>query len=115
MDIKNLYQLFCRFPVISTDTRKPVRKSIFFALRGNKFNGNAYADEALRRGAAYAVVDDKAVARDQRILIVEDTLSALQQLAAFHRSKLKSGIIAITGSNCKTTTKDLISTVLAKK
>jgi UDP-N-acetylmuramoyl-tripeptide--D-alanyl-D-alanine ligase len=115
MDIKNLYQLFCRFPVISTDTRKPVSNSIFFAIRGEKFNGNAYAVEALRKGAAYAVVDDKAVARDQRILIVEDTLSALQQLATFHRSKLKSSIIAITGSNGKTTTKDLISKVLSNK
>ena len=115
MDIKNLYLLFCRFPVISTDTRKPVSNSIFFAIRGDKFNGNAYAVEALRNGAVYAVADDKSIAGDHRILIVDDTLSALQQLAAFHRSKLKSSIIAITGSNGKTTTKDLISKVLSRK
>lgn len=115
MDIKNLYQLFCRFPVISTDTRKPVRNSIFFAIRGEKFNGNAYAAEALRNGAAYVVADDKSAGGDQRVFIVDDSLSALQQLAAFHRSKLKSSVIAITGSNGKTTTKDLISKILSEK
>lgn len=113
MSIEELYQLFCRFPVISTDTRKPVRDSIFFALRGDKFDGNAYALSALQDGAAYAVADDRTVAGDPRIILVDDTLTALQQLAAHHRSKLKSGIIAITGSNGKTTTKELITKVLS--
>ena len=115
MDIEKLYQLFCRFPVISTDTRKPVRNSIFFALRGEKFNGNLYVDDALRKGAEFVVADDKSVKVDSRIIPVDDTLSALQQLATFHRSKIKTKIIAVTGSNGKTTTKDLIYKVLSGK
>lgn len=115
MDIKKLYQLFCRFPLISTDTRKPVRNSIFFAIRGEKFNGNLYAGEALSKGAEYVVADDEAVSGDKRIIRVNDTLSTLQQLATYHRSKLKTNIIAVTGSNGKTTTKDLIDKVLSAK
>ncbi len=113
MSIEEIYQLFSRFPVISTDTRKPVRDSIFFALHGDRFDGNAYAVSALQNGAAYAVADDRSVAGDPRIILVENTLSTLQQLAAFHRSKLKSAVIAITGSNGKTTTKELITKVLS--
>lgn len=115
MDIEKLYQLFCRFPVISTDTRKPVSDSIFFALRGDKFNGNLYAKEALMKGAEYVVADDKTISPDERIIHVDDTLTALQQLAAFHRSKIRTNIIALTGSNGKTTTKDLICRVLSGK
>lgn len=115
MDIDKLYQLFCRFPSISTDTRKPVGKSIFFALRGEKFNGNQYAYEALSKGAEYVIADDKTISGDERIIHVEDTLSALQQLAAFHRSMIHTRILAITGSNGKTTTKDLIHAVLSAK
>lgn len=115
MDIKKLYELFCRFPVVSTDTRKPIRDSIFFALRGEKFNGNLYADEAIRKGAVYVVADDKAVCGDKRIILVDDTLTALQQLSVFHRSQIGTSIIAVTGSNGKTTTKDLIYKVLSSK
>ena len=115
MDIEKLYQLFCRFPVISTDTRKPVSDSIFFALRGEKFDGNFYANDALRKGAEYVIADDKAINRDERIIIVDDTLTTLQQLAAYHRSKISTRIIAVTGSNGKTTTKDLICKVLSGK
>jgi UDP-N-acetylmuramoyl-tripeptide--D-alanyl-D-alanine ligase len=115
MNIKELYRLFCRFPYISTDTRKTVKNSIFFALHGEKFDGNAYAAQALRNGAAYAVADDRSVAGDPRIIIVDNTLSALQQMASYHRKKLKTSIIAITGSNGKTTTKDLIAKVLSCK
>jgi len=115
MNIEKLYQLFCRFPVISTDTRKAVKDSIFFAIRGDKFDGNKYVADALANGATYTVADDRSVAGDPRILIVDNTLSTLQQLAAYHRSKIKTSIIAITGSNGKTTTKDLISKVLSCK
>jgi UDP-N-acetylmuramoyl-tripeptide--D-alanyl-D-alanine ligase len=115
MDIEKLYQIFCRFPVISTDTRKSVGNSIFFALRGEKFNGNLYAEEALRKGAQCIIADDNIAGSDKRIILVKDTLSTLQQLAAFHRSKINTNIIAVTGSNGKTTTKDLIYKVLSLK
>jgi UDP-N-acetylmuramoyl-tripeptide--D-alanyl-D-alanine ligase len=113
MSIEEIYQLFCRFPAISTDTRKPVRDSIFFALRGDKFNGNTFAMSALQNGAAYAVTDDINLTGNPHIILVDNTLIALQQLAAFHRSKLKTSIIAITGSNGKTTTKELIAKILS--
>jgi UDP-N-acetylmuramoyl-tripeptide--D-alanyl-D-alanine ligase len=115
MSIEEIYQLFCRFPAISTDTRKPVRDSIFFALRGDKFDGNAFVLSALQNGAAYAVSDDNTIPGDPHIILVDNTLTTLQQLAAFHRSNLKSVVIAITGSNGKTTTKELITKVLSSR
>jgi UDP-N-acetylmuramoyl-tripeptide--D-alanyl-D-alanine ligase len=115
MSIEELYQYFCKFPAVSTDTRKSVRDTIFFALHGDKFDGNAYVVNALRDGAAYAVADAGSLAGDQRIIIVDNTLIALQNLAAYHRSQLNANIIAITGSNGKTTTKELITRVLSCK
>jgi UDP-N-acetylmuramoyl-tripeptide--D-alanyl-D-alanine ligase len=113
MSIEEIYRLFQRFPEISTDTRKTVRDTIFFALRGDKFDGNRYALPALQNGAAYAVADDISLKGNTGIIIVDNTLTALQQLAGYHRSKLDARIIAITGSNGKTTTKDLIARVLS--
>ena len=112
---QELYEIFITFSSVTTDTRKPVHNSIFFALRGDNYDGNAFAPEALEKGAVYAVVDDQKIAADKRYILVDNTLSALQDLAAYHRSKLRAGIIAVTGSNGKTTTKELISSILSQK
>jgi len=88
---------------------------MFFALKGDNFNGNLYANEALKKGAKYAIVDDKKHANSSNIILVENVLKSLQKLASFHRSYLNIPIIALTGSNGKTTTKELINAVLSKK
>ena len=110
-----LYELYLKHPSISTDTRRIAPGSLFFALRGASFDGNRFAAEALEKGAAAAVVDDPSVALDARYFVVEDTLQALQQLAREHRDALGIPILAIAGSNGKTTTKELVSRVLAQK
>lgn len=110
-----LYDAFTRYPLISTDTRRIAPQSIFFALRGASFDGNRFAAEALEKGAALAVVDDPSVALDARYIVVEDTLAALQELAREHRRALGIPILAIAGSNGKTTTKELVSRVLAER
>ncbi len=111
-----LYDLFCRYPRISTDTRRIEAGSLFFALRGATHDGNRFAAEALAKGAAYAIVDDPAVAAaDSRMFPVDDTLRALQELAREHRRALGIPILAVAGSNGKTTTKELVSRVLAER
>ena len=110
-----LYELFRACAGVSTDTRRIVPGSIFFALHGATFDGNRFAAEALDKGAAYAVVDDPAAATDPRMHLVPDTLRALQQLAREHRRALGIPILAISGSNGKTTTKELVSRVLAER
>ncbi len=114
MDIPSLYSLFQEFPLISTDTRKIMRGSIFFALKGAQFNGNTFALQAIREGAAYAVVSDASLAGDQ-LIHVEDTLQVLQSLANYHRRQIQVPVLAITGSNGKTTTKELVTAVLGGK
>lgn len=116
--ITQLYGIFQSHPVISTDTRTISSGCIFFALKGGNFNGNKFAAEALNKGAAYAVVDEVDAVVNDRCLLVDDVLSALQNLAKHHRNTLgKNGlrVIALTGSNGKTTTKELLARVLAKK
>ncbi len=110
-----LYELFCAHPRISTDSRKIEPDSIFFALHGSTFDGNRFAADALAQGAAYAVVDDPAVVCGCQMILVDDTLTALQMLAREHRRALGIPIFAISGSNGKTTTKELISRVLCEK
>jgi len=114
MNIESLHQVYSQNYLVDTDTRKIREKSVFFALKGENFNGNHYAVEALNKGASYAVVDEY-VADDPRLILVEDVLETLQELASFHRKKLSIPIIALTGSNGKTTTKELINAVLLKK
>lgn len=109
-----LYDLFCRHPRIATDTRRIEPGSLFFALRGAAFDGNRFAAEALAKGAAYAVVDDPAAATGERIVLVDDVLTTLQELAREHRRALGIPILAVAGSNGKTTTKELVSRVLAE-
>lgn len=113
--MNNLYTLFRTAAGVTTDTRRIVPGAIFFALHGATFDGNRFAAEALARGAAYAVVDDPAAATDPRILLVPDTLAALQELARTHRRALGIPILAVAGSNGKTTTKELIGRVLAER
>lgn len=116
MEDNRLYTLFCEHPHVSTDTRRIEPDSIFFALRGASFDGNKFAADALAKGAACAVVDDPEIAAtDPRMFLVEDTLQALQDLAREHRHALGIPIIAIAGSNGKTTTKELVSRVLAER
>jgi len=114
-DIQKLYQKYLECKVVSTDTRQIIPGSIFFSLKGPKFNANAFAEEALQKGAAYAVVDEVAFVKNEKYILVEDGLQSLQQLAAYHRSQLKIPIIGLTGSNGKTTSKELLHTVLATK
>lgn len=114
--MSDLYDIFLEHPRISTDTRRIEPDSVFFALRGTNFDGNRFIGEALEKGAACAVADDPAAAAaDNRILLVEDTLEALQALAREHRRALGIPILAISGSNGKTTTKELVSRVLAER
>lgn len=112
--ISDLYALFRRHPHVSTDTRRIEPGSIFFALRGATFDGNRFVNEALAKGAAWAVADDPAAAgTDARVLVVDDTLRTLQELARTHRRTLGIPILAVAGSNGKTTTKELLRRVLA--
>ena len=114
--ISDLYALFRRHPHVSTDTRRIEPGSIFFALRGATFDGNRFVNEALAKGAAWAVADDPAAAgTDARVLVVDDTLRTLQELARTHRRTLGIPILAVAGSNGKTTTKELTSRVLGSR
>ena len=113
MTTEQLYDLYVQHPSVETDTRKLKEGDIFFALSGPNFNGNNFAAKAIKSGAAYAVVDEEIANTNGRILKVENVLQSLQLLAKFHRQQFDIPFIAITGSNGKTTTKELVSTVLA--
>jgi UDP-N-acetylmuramoyl-tripeptide--D-alanyl-D-alanine ligase len=112
---ETLYDIFKTGIRISTDTRQISEGCLFFALKGDKFDGNQYASEALQKGAAYAVVDNPEIVSGPRFLLVEDVLAALQDLARHHRKTFTFPVIALTGSNGKTTTKELIAKVLSMK
>ena len=115
ISIEALYQIYLQHPIVQTDTRKLSSGCIFFALKGPSFNGNAFANNALQLGAAFVVVDDESVVKDERYLFTTDVLSCLQALALYHRKQFKVPFLAITGSNGKTTTKELVSAVLRRK
>ena len=115
MTLEQLHALFLEHPNVSTDTRKIAENSIFFALKGDNFNGNAFVAEALDKGAAYAVIDESEFHIDERTILVDHVLETLQQLATYHRKHCKAKVISLTGSNGKTTTKELIYAVISKK
>ncbi|PIQ46846.1 MAG: UDP-N-acetylmuramoyl-tripeptide--D-alanyl-D-alanine ligase [Cytophagales bacterium CG12_big_fil_rev_8_21_14_0_65_40_12] len=115
MDILALYEKFKQSTGVCTDTRKIKEGNLFFALKGPNFNANKLADQALELGASYAVIDDAEFDKGERFILVEDGLTALQQLANYHRKQLQIPIIGITGSNGKTTTKELTRNVLSTK
>ena len=116
MDISTLYRYFTECGRVTTDTRDCPQGAMFIALKGRRFDRNEFAASALEKGCRYAVVDDASAAgRNPRILLVEDGLKALQELANYHRKKVKTRIIAVTGTNGKTMTKELIVAVLGKQ
>ncbi|MFN8265612.1 MAG: UDP-N-acetylmuramoyl-tripeptide--D-alanyl-D-alanine ligase [Chitinophagaceae bacterium] len=113
MQIETLYSLYKQYPVIQTDTRKLGKDELFFALKGANFNGNKFAKQALDQGAAYVIADEDPGFTDERLILVDDVLHTLQQLARYHRQQFNIPFLAITGSNGKTTTKELIHAVLS--
>ena len=115
MDIASLYQLYLKSGKVSTDTRQIAPGSLYFSIKGPKYNANAFAQEAIAKGASYAVVDEKEYVIGEQTILVPDGLTALQQLATYHRYQLKIPIIGLTGSNGKTTSKELLNAVLSRK
>jgi UDP-N-acetylmuramoyl-tripeptide--D-alanyl-D-alanine ligase len=115
MTTEQLHQLFLKHPTVSTDSRKVEPNSLFFALKGANFDGNKYAAEAIKKGAAFAIVDDPGLPEHEKFVLVNDVLESLQKLATYHRKKLNVPVLGITGTNGKTTTKELIVAVLQKK
>lgn len=115
MNIEQLHTLFLKHPSVSTDTRKIVKNDLYFALKGDNFNGNAFTQKALDKGASYCIIDDNTYAINKQCILVTDVLKTLQELAHVHRKYLNLPIIALTGSNGKTTTKELIHAVLSQK
>src|SRR2546423_2156448 len=113
MNIEKLYELYKEHPSVQTDTRKLKKGDIFFALKGPNFNGNHFAQKAIDEEAAFAVIDEKEYEISGKTILVDDALTTLQQLAKYHRQQFKIPFIAITGSNGKTTTKELIHAVLS--
>jgi UDP-N-acetylmuramoyl-tripeptide--D-alanyl-D-alanine ligase len=115
MKTSTLYNLFREHYLVDTDTRHIRKNTIFFALKGGNFNGNKFAEDAIKLGASYAIVDEAAYKTRENIILVDAVLESLQELANYHRNVLKIPIIGLTGSNGKTTTKELINVVLSKK
>ena len=115
MQIQKLYQFFLKHPIICTDSRKITKGSIFFSLKGKNFNGNKFAEKAIKDGCSFAVVDEKEFATNDKFILVDDVLGTLQNLAKHHRTLLNIPIIGITGTNGKTTSKELINAVLSSE
>ena len=117
MDISELYQIYQKHPVITTDSRDCPEGSIFLALKGASFDGNKFAAMALEKGCAYAIVDEKEYAQEgnERFILVEDCLTTFKELAREHRRHFNIPVVGITGTNGKTTTKELVSAVLGEK
>ena len=115
MNISELYQLYKQSYLVSTDTRAIEKGCLFFALKGDNFNGNKFAEDALQKGASYAIVDEDNYCTTPNTILVDDVLETLQALSTYHRNELNIPIIGLTGSNGKTTTKELINAVISKK
>ncbi|MCF8320682.1 MAG: UDP-N-acetylmuramoyl-tripeptide--D-alanyl-D-alanine ligase [Flavobacterium sp.] len=115
MDIKSIHNYFLKCESVSIDTRKIESASLFVAIKGDNFDANTFAKEALGKGASYVIIDNPEYYIDERTIVVNDSLKALQELAKYHREFLNIPIVALTGSNGKTTTKELMQVVLSKK
>jgi len=115
MEIKEIYDIFRQCGSITTDTRNISRGTMFFALKGGSFDGNAFAAEALQKGASYCVIDNSQYRTDDRCILVDNVLATMQQLATYHRRQFNIPVLAITGTNGKTTTKELVTAVLSKR
>lgn len=115
MDIKSIYSLFIQCDGITTDSRKCPKDSMFIALKGDNFDGNVFVENAIESGCKFALTCDQNRANNKTIFYVPDTLAALQQLASYHRQQMNATVIAITGTNGKTTTKELTSAVMKAK
>ena len=115
MKIDQLHNLFLQCNKVSTDTRRIEKKSMFFALKGENFNGNTFTKQALENGASHVIIDEEAYYINNQTILVDNALTTLQELASYHRNYLKVKIIALTGSNGKTTTKELIYATLSQK
>ncbi len=115
MEIKDLYQIYSKFYLVDTDTRKIRENSLFFALKGEHFDGNQFVHEALKKGAAFCIIDNPDYSVVGKTILVNDVLETLQALAKYHRKQLKIPVIGLTGSNGKTTTKELLFAVLSQK
>ena len=115
MHIKELHTLFIKSSGVTIDSRKVKLNNIFFALKGKNFDGNKYAESAIKKGASFAVIDDEKYFLNEKYILVDDVLSCLQELSKFHRKQLNCYVLGITGTNGKTTTKELITAVIKKK
>ncbi|MCX6223445.1 MAG: UDP-N-acetylmuramoyl-tripeptide--D-alanyl-D-alanine ligase [Bacteroidia bacterium] len=115
MKSEDFYKTYLQYPQICTDSRKVKPGCLYFSLKGNHFDGNRFAADALAKGCAYAIVDDPSIVADHRYILVPDALGFMQDLASFHRSNLSIPVIGLTGTNGKTTTKELIHSVLKQK
>ena len=113
MTIKEIYSLFKQHPTVTTDTRNCKENSIFIALKGDRFNGNEFVEQAIKEGCGYAITDEAKYATGSQIILVDNCLQTLQELASYHRKQVGTPVIGITGSNGKTTTKELLAAVLS--
>ena len=114
MNVKELHKLFLKSSGVITDSRQIQLNSIFFALKGDNFDGNEYAKSAIEKGASFAVIDNQTYCLNKKYIVVDDVLSCLQELSQYHRKQLKCPVLGITGTNGKTTTKELIKAVIQK-
>ena len=114
MSVKELHKLFLKSSGVITDSRQIKLNSIFFALKGDNFDGNEYAKSAIEKGASFAVIDNQTYCLNKKYIVVDDVLSCLQELSQYHRKQLNCPVLGITGTNGKTTTKELIKAVIQK-
>src|ERR1035437_10649150 len=110
-EISQLYSVFLKYPTVITDSRKAASGTLFFSLKGENFDGNEFAASALQQGCNYAVIDNEKQYKGEKYILVKDCLATLQAIAKYYRESLKIPFIAITGSNGKTTTKELIKSI----